>query len=116
MRSFRAASPWNVYVGVIGSPVGVWRKTEYDPVTSSTATTSGRPSRFRSPTAIGPIPGAERLLSYTVRVGNPAAGGETAETRRATNARATTGARNRRARRFMLGHPWAPRGHRFPWG
>src|SRR2546427_10050752 len=97
MRSFRAASPWNVYVGVIGSPVGVWRKTEYDPVTSSTATTSGRPSRFRSPTATGPRPGAERLRSYTVRVGNPDAGAGAVARLRATNARATTGARRNRA-------------------
>ena len=106
--SSRATGPGNVTVGFAGIPDGVCTNTSYLPPPSSIATMSERPSPFRSPTAIGPAPGAVRLRSYVVHVGNADAGPGAAERTRAITARAMAGARTRRARRIMGGLPATP--------
>src|SRR2546422_4267551 len=103
--SSRATGPGNVNVGFAGMPDGVCTNTSYTQPRSSIATRSERPSPFRSPTAIGPAPGALRVRSYVVHVGNADAGPGAAERTRAITARTMAGARTRRARRILGGPP-----------
>src|SRR5712691_9749349 len=117
MMSFRAAAPGNVNVGFAENPVEVWRNTLYVPVPSSTVTRSVSPSPSRSPTTRGPVPGAGTVLSYTAFVGKAYAGAGAHETSSAANASTRTGAKTRRARRFMGRLPSAPdRGPEVSWG